>query len=262
MTEKKKIGIVGELERFFSTRKTRMSGHSKWAQIKRQKGAADAKRGTLYTKLSKVISAAAREGGKDPAMNVRLRLLIDKARSVNMPGATIERAIKRGAGDDGGGMIEQVTYECYGPGGVACIIEAVTDNKNRTTAEVRRVITKHGGRLGTTGNVLWMFETKGKIDVALPQLDEQTELALIDAGMEDAVPVEGGQLLYSAPERLEQLRSAAEKLGLTVKDPELVFVPKKETLVAVDRDEPLLALLADLDTLDDVTNVTTNAAGD
>lgn len=236
-----------------------MSGHSKWAQIKRQKGVADAKRGTAYTKLSNLISAAVREGGKDPAMNVRLRLLVDKARSVNMPNATIDRAIRRGAGELAGGIIEQVVYECYGPGGVACIVEAVTDNKNRTTAEVRHIVTKNGGSLGTSGSVLWMFETKGKIDVPTTDISEEAELALIDAGMEDAIAVENGRLLYTKPEQLEKLRAAAERVGLPVKDPEIVFVPKKASLVSVADETPLLALLAELDTLDDVTNVTTNA---
>ena len=237
-----------------------MSGHSKWAQIKRQKGVADAKRGTAYTKLSNLISAAVRAGGKDPAMNMRLRLLVDTARSVNMPNATIDRAIRRGAGELAGGALERVVYECYGPGGVACIVEAVTDNKNRTTAEIRHMVTKHGGSLGTSGSVLWMFETKAKIDVPVPDLSEEAELVLIDAGMEDSMEVENGRLLYAKPERIEALRAAAEQLGLTVKDPEIVFVPKKASLAPVVDEKPLLALLADLDTLDDVTNVTTNAA--
>src|SRR3989338_9234998 len=134
-----------------------MSGHSKWAQIKRQKGAADVKRGMAYTKLANTIAVAGREAGKDPTLNVRLRLAIDKAKAVNMPSATIERAILRGAGELGGAAPEPVLYEGYAHGGIALLIDAITDNPNRTTAEVRRVLTKHGGRLGAAGSVPWMF---------------------------------------------------------------------------------------------------------
>lgn len=237
-----------------------MSGHSRWAQIKRQKGTTDAKRGMLYTKISKMISAAVRQGGKDPSMNLRLRLLIDKARSANMPNATIERAIKRGAGELSEGLIEEVTYEGFGPGGVALVIAAVTDNKNRTTSEIRHLLARYGGNLGTANSVLWMFVSRGKLEIPAPDLSEERQLALIDAGAEDVVSVEGGWLVYTKPEEVEKIKEAADALGLAVSNPEVEFVPKKETLVPVASDRPLVTLINGLEELEDVTNVTTNAA--
>lgn len=236
-----------------------MSGHSRWAQIKRQKGTADAKRGTLYTKLSNMISGAVREGGKDPAMNVRLRLLLEKARSANMPSATVERAVKRGAGELPGGMIERVLYEAFGPGGVACIIEAVTDNKNRTTADIRRVLTKHGGNLGTSGSVQWKFEIRGTVEIPTATLTPDQELTLIDAGADDLLALSDAWLVSTRPDRLEAIRGAIEHLGLPAKNLEIVFVPKNETLTQLEDDRALVAFLDDLEALDDVTNVTTNA---
>ncbi|MFH1171109.1 MAG: YebC/PmpR family DNA-binding transcriptional regulator [bacterium] len=237
-----------------------MSGHSKWAQIKRQKGVADARRGTLYTKLANLISAAVREGGKDPKMNFRLRLLIDKARSVNMPSTTVDRAIKRGAGELPGGTIERVTYECYGPDGIACIVEAVTDNTNRTTSELRHLLSRYAGRLGSSGSVLWMFEAKGRVEIPNSPLSEEIELSLIDAGMADSVVSTNRRLLYTDPENLEKLKTGAEQNKLTVSDSEIVYVPKQETLVTPEDREQFHTFLDELDALDDITNVTTNAA--
>jgi YebC/PmpR family DNA-binding regulatory protein len=236
-----------------------MSGHSRWAQIKRQKGAADAKRGTLYTRLSNMISAAVQTGGKDPSMNVRLRLLVEKGRSVNMPSATIERAIRRGAGELPGGRIEQICYECFGPCGVACIIEAVTDNKNRATSEIRHILSKHSCRLGTTGSVLWMFETKGTIGVSPLPPGGDAELTLIDAGAEDIRPIGERAIITTKPESLESVKASAEQLGLRTLDPEIVFIPKNESRVVCDDEKALHAFLSDLEQCNDVTNVTTNA---
>ncbi|MGH2351803.1 MAG: YebC/PmpR family DNA-binding transcriptional regulator [Chloroflexota bacterium] len=237
-----------------------MSGHSKWAQIKRQKGANDAKRGQMFTKLAREIMVAARQGGGDPETNFRLRLAMQRARSLNMPQENIQRAIARATGaGDGAAQLEEVTYEGYGPGGVAIYVEALTDNRNRTVAEVRNVFTRHGGNLGENGSVAWLFEPRGIVAVSLDGQDaEQVELAAIDAGAQD-FNQDGSMLeVYTEVENLEQVRRAMEAAGLEVEAAERTLVPS--TMVTLDdqKSTQVVRLLERLEDLDDVQNVSTN----
>src|SRR5216117_753719 len=188
-----------------------MSGHSKWSQIKRQKGAADVKRGVVFTKMTREIMLAAREGGGDPEANFRLRLALDRARAVNMPHANIQRAIDRATGADGGAALESIVYEGYAPGGVSVMVEAATDNRNRTASEIRAAFTRRGGKLGEAGSVQWLFEQKGiiEIDAAGRSLDD-IQLVAIDAGAED-VEVDGTLLtVYTTPSAFEKVKKSIE----------------------------------------------------
>ncbi len=237
-----------------------MSGHSKWAQIKRQKGVADSKRSATFTKLANAITVTVRDGGKDPGLNFRLRLAIEKARAANMPKDGIERAIKRGAGELGDRPLENITYEGYGPDGVAVVAEALTDNRNRTSAELRRVFSEHGGSLGNTNSVLWMFAPRGNLEI-IPSRDKNSlELALIDAGAEDFQESDGVVSVDTPPSRLARVRAAAVAAGAEVKSAELVLVAKSEiTSPSQASKEKIQRLLLALEELDDVTSVATNA---
>lgn len=241
-----------------------MSGHSKWSTIKRQKGIADSKRSAAFSKLGRLITIAARTGGKDPAMNFRLRLAIDKAREVNMPNANIERAVAAGAGEGKGLVSKEALYEGFGPAGVAVIVEAVTDNPNRTSAEIRSLFSKAGGSLGAQNSVSWMFALRGVIrlaaDTVTPELRDDFFLAAIDAGAED-VREEGEQtLLLSTPDKLQALKLWTEQRSVTSMSAELEFIPTT-TVVVADADQPALhALLEALDDHPDVTNVFSNDA--
>ncbi len=239
-----------------------MSGHSKWAQIKRQKGAADAKKGALYTKLGHAIALAVREGGKDPAMNVKLRLALDKAKASNMPNATIDRAIARGAGEGADQqMLEEVLYEGFAPGSSALLVEAVTDNRNRTNAEIRRIISKAGGSLGSSGSVQWQFESAGEIFLTTTALTDEQELLLIDAGADDISRETEGTVVRTKPDKLEDVKRAAEKNSLAVENAEIGWVPKTPVTPKSDAQrEQIQCLVATLEELDEVTRVTTNAA--
>lgn len=233
-----------------------MSGHSRWAQIKRQKGSADQKRGALYTKIGHTIALAVRQGGKDPAMNASLRLVVEKARAANMPASTIERAIKRGAGELGDAKtLEQAMYEGFGPGGIALIIEAVTDNKNRTSGDVRHLLTKFGGSLGATGSVQWMFEPRGYLQLDLAHPTQEQELALIDAGAQDAEESDDGYVVWTKPEELEVVKKQLERTGFTIKSSDSVLLPK----TTASASESVDALVEALEEIDEVTRVTTNA---
>lgn len=237
-----------------------MSGHSKWAQIKRQKGANDAKRGQMFTKLAREITVAARQGGGDPETNFRLRLAMQRARSENMPQENIQRAIARATGSgDGAAQLEEVTYEGYGPGGVAIFVEALTDNRHRTVAEVRNVFTRNGGSLGENGSVAWQFEPRGIVAVNLNSHDpDDVTLQAIDAGATD-VNQDGKVLeIYTNLEELEQVRRKMEDAGLEVETAERTIVPK--TMVTLDdqRSTQVVRLLERLEDLDDVQNVNTN----
>src|ERR671937_1505594 len=205
-----------------------VSGHSKWAQIKRSKGANDQKRGQLFTKLGREISVAAKEGGADPAGNSRLRLAIDRAREANMPMDTIQRAIQRGAGGGEGAALEEVVYEAYGAGGAALLIEATTDNRNRTVAEIRATLTRGGGSLGESGSVAWNFESRGII-VAQPRDGadpEELALTAIDAGADD-FSVDGRDVeILTEPPRVEEVRRGLESVGAKVISAEVAMVPK------------------------------------
>jgi YebC/PmpR family DNA-binding regulatory protein len=240
-----------------------MSGHSKWSQIKRQKGAADAQRGQLFTKLAREIIIAAKQGGPDPAVNFRLRLAVQKARDNNMPADNIDRAIKRASGGGEGADLAEVVYEGFGPGGTALIIEAATDNRNRTVAEVRNVFSRAGGSLGESGSVAWNFDLRGVISVAADGRDaDDVALVAIDAGAAD-VQVSGGSIeVYTEPGALESVKKALEQGGLGVESAEQARVPK--TTVQLDQKAAIqtLRLVELLESLDDVQKVYFNAEFD
>jgi YebC/PmpR family DNA-binding regulatory protein len=236
-----------------------MSGHSKWSKIKHQKGADDVKRGNLFTKLTREIIIAAKEGGGSPDTNFRLRLAVQKARDSNMPMDNIDRAIAKGTGNVEGGSLSEMTLEGYGPSGVAIMVSALTDNRNRTVQEVRSTFTRHGGALGENGCVSWMFKSRGVITVNVDKnKEEDMEMAAIDAGAED-VNVGGGIMeVYTKPETLEKVRAALEAAKVEVESSELQMVP--ETLVTLDEKTgaQALKLLDRLEELDDVQNVYSN----
>ncbi len=241
-----------------------MSGHSKWAQIKRQKGVNDARRGQQFTRLGREIIVAVREGGSgDPNANFRLRKAVDAARAANMPLENIERSIKRALGGGEGAQLEEITYEGYGPGGSAILIQAMTDNRNRTVSEVRNVFSRTGGNLGENGCVDWIFEQRGILDVVIDGRDpDELSLELIDAGAEDVEPFhEDDETLtaYTAPKEVDDVRAAIEAKKLAVTRAEVSLVPK--TTVQLDDKDSLQAikLIEKLEDLDDVQNVYTNA---
>src|SRR6266542_3626164 len=204
-----------------------MSGHSKWHSIKHKKGALDAKRGKLFTKLIKELTVAARTGGSDPEGNARLRKAIADAKAGNMPNDTIDRAIRRGSGEEGGVNYEEITYEGYGPGGVALLIEAMTDNRNRTVAEIRHIFSKNGGNLGETGSVGWIFERKGYIVVGKADKAEEDlfELA-IEAGAEDIRDDVDNWEIITAPDNFEAVQNAIKTAGITPQVAEVEMVPQ------------------------------------
>jgi YebC/PmpR family DNA-binding regulatory protein len=237
-----------------------VSGHSKWAQIKRAKGANDQKRGQLFTKLGREISVAAREGGPSPDGNARLRMAIDHAREANMPMDTIQRAIQRGVGGAEGAQLEEVVYEGYGAGGAALLIEATTDNRNRTVAEVRATLTRGGGSLGESGSVAWNFESRGVIVCQAEGKLKPDDLALkaVDAGAED-FNVDGTYVeVLTEPTHLDDVRRAVEAAGAQVSSAEVAMVPKTQLELPVDQTTAVLRLVDKLEELDDVTRVYTN----
>jgi len=233
-----------------------MSGHSKWSTIKREKGAKDAKRGAIFTKLGNQIAISAR-AGIDPTMNSALALAIEKAKQANMPAANIQRAIDRVA-DKNAAVLEEVTYEGMGPGGVGIIIETATDNKNRTFPDVRNALTKNGGRIADAGSVMFQFARKGVITVGA--VGEDALLTVLDAGAEDAVEEDDELLVYTDQKDLAKVRTAIMDAGLTVTSAELQYVPNMSvTIDDKEQAEKVLKVLDALDDLDDVTNVHTNA---
>ncbi|MCK5654187.1 MAG: YebC/PmpR family DNA-binding transcriptional regulator [Dehalococcoidia bacterium] len=237
-----------------------MSGHSKWSQIKRQKGVTDSRRGQLFTKLSREIEAAVRQGGESPEMNFRLRLAIQKARDSNMPIDNIERAIKRAAGGTEGANLIEATYEGYGPGGVAILLETLSDNRNRTISEIRNVLSRGGGNLGESGCVTWIFEPKGVITVTAGDADEEElTLFIIDAGAEDIKVIDGSLEVHTKPEDLEGLRRALEQRELAIVSAEVLKVPKSVVMLDEKAALQALRLLDKLEELDDVQRVFTNA---
>jgi len=238
-----------------------VSGHSKWSSIKHKKGAADAKRGKLFSKLSRAIIVAAKEGGPDPAGNLALQNAIEKARSYSMPKDNIDRAIAKGSGADADGSnFDTVVYEGYGPEGVAVLVEALTDNRNRTASEVRHQFTKHGGNLGATGAVAWQFERRGIVLVSAEGADEEELLlAAADAGADD-VELDGSSFVITGrPETLSGLREAVEAAGLMVESAELAMLPKATVAVASESTaRALLRLIEGLEESDDVQDVYAN----
>ena len=238
-----------------------MSGHSKWSTIKHKKGAADAKRGQLFTKLSKAIIVAAKEGGPDPAGNLSLQNAIEKAKSYSMPKDTIERAIARGAGTDAdAAAYETVIYEGYGPDGVAVLVEALTDNRNRTASDVRHLFTKNGGNLGTTGAVAWLFERRGVVLVDAAGADEDELMLAAAEGGADDLERDGDVFQVSAPpEALTAVREAIEAAGFTVQSAELSMVPKTTVEVADESAaKKVVHLIEALEENDDVQDVWAN----
>ncbi|HEX2988840.1 MAG TPA: YebC/PmpR family DNA-binding transcriptional regulator [Chloroflexota bacterium] len=236
-----------------------MSGHSKWAQIKRQKGVNDNKRGQVFTKLGREITVAARDGGGDPNANFRLRLAVQHARENNMPMDNIERAIKRGTGGGEGAALEEITYEGYGVGGAAILVEAMTDNRNRAAADVRSVFTRHGGSLGETGCVNWLFDSRGIISIDVGKQDpDELALLAIDAGADD-VKVEDGSLeVYTAPGDLESVRQALEANKLTITNAEVSMIPKTTVELDPKGTVTVLKMVEKLEDLDDVQAVYSN----
>jgi YebC/PmpR family DNA-binding regulatory protein len=235
-----------------------MSGHSKWSTIKRKKGVTDAKRGQLFTKIAREIAIAAREGGPDPVVNFKLRLVVEKAKANNMPKDNIERAINRGAGLGKGEALEELTYEGYGPGGVALLVQVVTDNRNRAVAEVRRYFTKHGGNLGESGCVSWLFSPKGVITVPAGSIDPDSlfEMA-VEAGAED-VQIDEVIEIYTAPEDFESVRQILEEAGAEIESASISMIPSTFSQVEEKRAVQALKLIEALEDLDDVQNVYTN----
>lgn len=237
-----------------------MAGHSHWAQIKRAKGAADAKRGQLFSKLAREISMAAKLGGGDPSMNPRLRQAIATAKSESMPNDTIERAIKKGTGEIAGAALEELTYEGYAPGGVALLVQTSTDNKNRTAAEIRHIFSKHGGSLGTPGSVAWMFTPRGVILVDASSLSEDDAmLAALDAGADDLRSSPEGFEVLCSPEKLYPVTEALRTKGLTVLKSAICQLPNSPATVSDPATAAqVLKLLDALDDHEDVQNVFTN----
>ncbi len=236
-----------------------MSGHSKWSSIKHQKGVTDARRGQLFTKLTREIIVAVRQGGSNPESNFRLRLAVQRARDNNMPLDNIERAIKRGSGELEGAILVEMTLEGYGPGGTAILVQALSDNRNRTLQDVRNIFTRHGSSLGESGCVAWIFESRGLITVPINDLDpEELALQAIDAGAED-VKIENDCVeIFTKPEETQMVRETLEKQKLSIASAELSMVPK--TIVELEEKPALqtLKLLDKLEELDEVQQVSSN----
>ncbi|RJQ15017.1 MAG: YebC/PmpR family DNA-binding transcriptional regulator [Nitrospiraceae bacterium] len=238
-----------------------MSGHSKWAGIKHKKAIVDARKGKTFSKLSKEISVAARLGGGNPDMNARLRLVIEKAREVNMPADNIKRAVKKGTGELPGVHYEEILYEGYGPGGVALMMEVMTDNRTRTVAEIRHILSKHGGNMGETGSVAWVFDKKGYILVDKKTLDEDTIMSnALDAGAEDFKndPDEENYEVITAPEDLNKVKEFLVKKNIRLGLSEVTLVPKNYVKLDARDAEKMLKLMEALEEHDDIQNVYAN----
>ena len=236
-----------------------MSGHSKWHTIKHKKGAADAKRGKVFTRIIKELTVAARNGGGDPEMNPRLRTIVADAKANNMPRENIERAIRRGTGEEPGVTYEEVTYEGYGPGGVALMIETLTDNKNRTVGEIRHLLGKHAGNLAAENSVAWMFSRKGQIVVEKGKVDEDKLLAAaLDAGADDMNDDESGWEIVCAPERFEAVRDAVKALGVEPASAAVAMVPQNYIKLVGKEAQQMLKLMEAIEDHDDVQHVWAN----
>src|SRR3954470_15782697 len=236
-----------------------MSGHSKWHTIKHKKGAADAKRGKVFTRLIKELSVAARSGGGDPGMNPRLRTIIAEAKANNMPRENIERAIRRGTGEEPGVSYEEITYEGYGPGGVALLIQTLTDNKNRTVGEIRFMLGKHNGNLAAENSVAWMFTRKGQILVEKGKIDEEKLLnAALEAGADDMNDDDSGWEIVCAPEAFEAVRDAVKALGVEPASAEVAMIPQNYVKLTGTEARQMLKLFEAVDDHDDVQHVWAN----
>ena len=236
-----------------------MSGHSKWHTIKHKKGAADAKRGKIFTRIIKELSVAARGGGGDPGMNPRLRTLIAEAKANNMPRENIERAIRRGTGEEPGVSYEEIMYEGYGPGGVALLIQSLTDNKNRTVGEIRHMLAKYNGNLGAENSVAWMFTRKGQVVVEKAKADEEKLLnAALDAGADDMNDDGSAWEIVSPPDTFEAVREAVKKLGVEPATAEVAMIPQNYVKLQGKEAQQMLKLMEALDDHDDVQHVWAN----
>jgi len=236
-----------------------MSGHSKWHSIKHKKGALDAKRGKIFTRIIKELTVAARVGGGDPNMNPRLRTIIADAKAANMPADNIQRAIRRGTGEEPGVTYEEVTYEGYGPGGAAVIIEVLTDNRNRTVGELRHMLTKHGGNLGESNSVAWMFHKKGYIVIEKAKAQEDTLMdAVLDAGAEDLRDDDDNWEVLSAPSAFEAVREAVKKLGVEPASAQVAMLPQQYVKLEGKPAQQMVRLMDALDDHDDVQHVWSN----
>jgi len=236
-----------------------MSGHSKWAQIKRKKAKNDQQRGKLFSKLIREITTAARMGGGDPKGNMRLKAAFEEAKAVNMPADTLKRAIQKGTGELPGETYEEVTYEGYGPGGVALMVKVLTDNKNRTAPEIRHAFTKFGGNLGEVGSVGWMFERKGLILVEASRVDEDELLALaLEGGASDMRRTDSVFEVSTEPAQLEAVRRVLEEKGVPVQSAEMTYVPQSTIRLEGKEAQQVLRLVEGLEELDDVQKVYAN----
>lgn len=241
-----------------------MSGHSHWAGIKHKKGIEDAKRAKVFAKMARIIVIAARERGGDPATNSTLRMVIEKARGANMPADNIERAIKRATGEGASDALEGFLYEAFGPGGAAILVEGITDNKNRTLPEVRKIITEHGGRMADPGSLQWMFERKGYLELATSNqqpVTSEMELKVIDAGAEDLKQTDAGLVVYTAPEKLMEVKKSLEGAGIAVGETGFEYIAKNPVSVSDEKvREQLEKFFEVLDEHDDVQEIYSNSA--
>jgi YebC/PmpR family DNA-binding regulatory protein len=236
-----------------------MSGHSKWASIKHKKGALDAKRGKIFTRIIKELTVAARNGGGDPDMNPRLRTVIADAKAANMPADNIKRAIRKGTGEEPGVAYEEAQYEAYGPGGAAVIIDVLTDNKNRTVGELRHLLEKHGGNLAATGAVAWMFSKKGYIVVEKSKADEEKLMAaVLDAGADDLKDDEDNWEVISAPEVFPAVNEAVKAIGIEPATAKVSMIPQTYVKLEGKPAQQMMKLMDALDDHDDVQNVSSN----
>jgi YebC/PmpR family DNA-binding regulatory protein len=236
-----------------------LSGHSKWSTIKRKKGRADAERGRLFTRLIRELTVAAREGGGDFNSNPRLRTAVSTAKAANMPAANIEKAIKRGTGDLPGVVYEEASYEGYGPGGVALLIECLTDNRNRTVADIRHILTKHNGSMGEAGCVSWMFERRGLIVVSREcAVEDDLILAVLEAGAEDVTTEEERYEVLTPFAQIEKVRASLEESGIPVSSSEVTMIPQSEVALDGKAAEHMLKLIDALEEHDDVQKVHAN----
>ena len=236
-----------------------MSGHSKWHSIKHKKGAADAKRGKLFTRIIKELTVAARDGGGDPDSNPRLRTVIADAKAANMPADNIKRAIRRGTGEEPGVSYEEVTYEGYGPGGVALLLEVLTDNKNRAVGEIRHLLTKHGGNLGSSNSVAWMFDKRGHLLIEKSAADEEKLMtAAIEAGADDFSDDNGHWEILSAPESFDAVAEAVRALGVEPASSQVAMLPQNFVMLEGKPAQQMLKLIGALDDLDDIRHVWSN----
>ncbi len=236
-----------------------MSGHSKWHSIKHKKGAADAKRGKLFTRIIKELTVAARDGGGDPDSNPRLRTVVADAKAANMPADNIKRAIRRGTGEEPGVSYEEVTYEGYGPGGVALLVEVLTDNKNRAVGEIRHLLTKHGGNLGSSNSVAWLFDKRGYVLVDREAVDEETLMtAALDAGADDLRDDGAHWEIISAPEAFDAVAAAVRALGVEPASAQVAMLPQNSVVLEGKPAQQMMKLMGALEDLDDTRHVWSN----